>query len=336
MADARWYRGNTHMHSVRSDGDSPLEVTVKWYEKHGYDFVILTDHNISLDKRYIDMTRIGESILIVGGNELTLNSSHCTAFGLRKQVVAPRLFNEWVKKNGAPEESGINPRILKYQLEVDFINSHGALPIINHPNFSDGVTEKELMEIKGYRHFELHNGHPLVYNFGKEGHLPVEEKWDYILSHGKKVFGVASDDSHRWKTKKAVPGKAWIMVEAPRLTEGAITRAIRRGNFYASTGVFFSDLKLSKHNVSLKVDTERTEKTISEGIGDCRESSTGGCGYRIEVVTKDGKVLHSVDGTELDYDFSDIDKYIRVRVMYTMKSGENYQTYFAWTQPVFE
>lgn len=336
VSDAKWYKGNTHMHSVRSDGDSPLEVTINWYDSHGYDFVVLTDHNISLDTRYVDMAQVGDDILIIPGNELTLDAAHCNAVGLKKQVVATQLFNEWVKKNGSPEDAGINPTVLRYQLEIDFINSKRALPIVNHPNFSDGVSEKDLMEIQGYRHIELFNGHPLVHNFGKEGYLPVEEKWDYILSRGKKVYGVASDDSHRWKTNKAVPGKGWIMVDARRLAEKPVIRAIRKGKFYSSTGVFLSEYRQTDDNIYLKIDTAETEKTISEGIGDYKETASGECGYRIEVVTKDGNVLQTVSGTELDYDYSEIDRYIRVRVSYTVKSGNKYRTYFAWTQPIFE
>ena len=40
-----WYKGSIHNHSDRSDGDaSPAELTA-WYKRHGYDFIILTDHN---------------------------------------------------------------------------------------------------------------------------------------------------------------------------------------------------------------------------------------------------------------------------------------------------
>jgi hypothetical protein len=42
----RWYRGNSHTHSWWSDGDSPPETIVAWYKAHGYDFLVLSDHNI--------------------------------------------------------------------------------------------------------------------------------------------------------------------------------------------------------------------------------------------------------------------------------------------------
>ena len=42
----RWYRGNTHTHSLWSDGNDFPEMIVGWYKDQGYDFVALSDHNI--------------------------------------------------------------------------------------------------------------------------------------------------------------------------------------------------------------------------------------------------------------------------------------------------
>jgi hypothetical protein len=42
---ARWYRGNTHAHSLWSDGDDFPEMAVDWYKNDGYDFLALTDHD---------------------------------------------------------------------------------------------------------------------------------------------------------------------------------------------------------------------------------------------------------------------------------------------------
>ena len=45
-APARWYRGNVHTHTLWSDGDSAPEAAVDWYVSHGYDFLVLSDHNV--------------------------------------------------------------------------------------------------------------------------------------------------------------------------------------------------------------------------------------------------------------------------------------------------
>jgi hypothetical protein len=46
---ARWYKGNTHTHTLWSDGDAAPEHVADWYRSHGYDFLVLSDHNILLD-----------------------------------------------------------------------------------------------------------------------------------------------------------------------------------------------------------------------------------------------------------------------------------------------
>ena len=42
----RWYKGNLHTHTTMSDGDSTPEVVAQWYKEHGYQFLILSDHNV--------------------------------------------------------------------------------------------------------------------------------------------------------------------------------------------------------------------------------------------------------------------------------------------------
>ena len=45
-AAGKWYRGNVHTHSTRSDAKlSPAEVA-EFYRTNGYDFIALTDHLI--------------------------------------------------------------------------------------------------------------------------------------------------------------------------------------------------------------------------------------------------------------------------------------------------
>jgi hypothetical protein len=41
----RWYKGNTHAHSLWSDGDDFPEMVAEWYKSHGYDFLAISDHN---------------------------------------------------------------------------------------------------------------------------------------------------------------------------------------------------------------------------------------------------------------------------------------------------
>lgn len=42
----QWYKGNTHTHTLWSDGDAAPEVAAAWYRGSGYHFLVLSDHNI--------------------------------------------------------------------------------------------------------------------------------------------------------------------------------------------------------------------------------------------------------------------------------------------------
>jgi hypothetical protein len=45
-AEPQWFKGNTHTHSLWSDGDDFPEMITDWYVKNGYQFLCLSDHNI--------------------------------------------------------------------------------------------------------------------------------------------------------------------------------------------------------------------------------------------------------------------------------------------------
>jgi hypothetical protein len=43
--DLRWFKGNTHTHSLWSDGNDFPDMISAWYKEHGYDFLGMSDHN---------------------------------------------------------------------------------------------------------------------------------------------------------------------------------------------------------------------------------------------------------------------------------------------------
>lgn len=45
-AQPRFFKGNTHTHSLWSDGDAAPEKIAAWYKEHGYHFLVLSDHNV--------------------------------------------------------------------------------------------------------------------------------------------------------------------------------------------------------------------------------------------------------------------------------------------------
>lgn len=90
----RWYKGNTHTHTLNSDGDSSPEDVVKWYREHGYNFLVLTDHDSITEVETLSSKNGKEgSFLVIRGEEVTdrfdKKPYHVNGFGIQS-VVKPQ------------------------------------------------------------------------------------------------------------------------------------------------------------------------------------------------------------------------------------------------------
>lgn len=62
--------------------------------------------------------------------------------------------------------------------------------------------------------------------FHAPGKLTYEEIWDGVLSAGKLIFGVATDDAHHYHdfTPHLLnPGRAWVVVRAVGLASSSVS-----------------------------------------------------------------------------------------------------------------
>src|ERR1051325_8912578 len=71
-ARGHWYKGNTHPHTLNSDGDSSPDDVVKWYRGHGYQFLVLTDHNVLTSVEALNALHgLDDKFLVIRGEEVT-------------------------------------------------------------------------------------------------------------------------------------------------------------------------------------------------------------------------------------------------------------------------
>ena len=291
-ADARWLRGNTHAHTLESDGDSTPAEVAKWYAQHGYDFLVITDH----DK----VTRLEASgIVLIPGEEVT-----------------DRLPKKPLHVNAIGIETAIRPQggesvVDVLQRNVDAVRKAGGIAQINHPNFGWAFGAEELLKIEGATLLEIASGHPYV---NMQGPPAVESMWDELLTKGKRIWAVAVDDSHHlkrpWDVDVAPPGKAWIMVRAEKAEAAAILAAIRRGDFYGSTGVELEEYAVDGKSIRVKVKEKNLARYVIQFIGG---------GGRILQETKGADARYAIDGKE---------PYVRAKVIDS--NGR-----IAFCQPVF-
>jgi len=302
-AGCSWFKGNTHTHTTESDGDSPPETVARWYKEHGYDFLILSDHNTFTDPGAGALAfLVDQGFLLIPGEELT------TSFDSRP-----------VHVNGLNVRELVEPRpdstlVATLQANVDAVNEKAGVPHINPPNFGWALGPDELSEVDGYRLLEIFNGHPTVHNRGGGGYPGMEEVWDILLTRGKRIFGIAVDDAHHFlgefSPDRANPGRGWVAVKARDLSPAAVLDALEGGRFYSSTGVELDDVV---------VDGGRLEIHIRPR-GNFRYTTTFiGAGGRILARSPEETAVFRLRGPE---------PYVRARI-------EDSGGAVAWVQPFF-
>ncbi len=298
---ARWYKGNTHTHTLNSDGDSTPDDVVKWYREQGYQFLVLTDHNFLTSVDGLNALHgADEKFLVIKGEEVTDTfgdlSLHINGLDVARRV--------------EPQRGTSVVDVL--QRNVDAIRKEGGIPHINHPNYRWSITADELRQVRNNRLFEIYNGHPQVNLAGGGGVPGLEEVWDQILTKGVLLYGIAVDDAHTFKQPGnpavAGPGRGWVMVRAPRLEARALLEAMERGDFYASTGVTLRDYVATRQRIAIDVAVTGTSK------------------YRIQFIGSGGRLLSEVTAPKAEYVITGTEGYVRARVL-----ESNGRT--AWLQP---
>ncbi|HKQ76361.1 MAG TPA: CehA/McbA family metallohydrolase [Blastocatellia bacterium] len=301
----RWFKGNTHTHTINSDGDSTPDEVVRWYREHGYNFLVLSDHNYLTEVEGLNAVfGAANKFILIKGEEVSdkFQEKPIHLNGLNvKQVVEPQ---------HGDSVAGV------IQNNVDAIRRVDGVPHVNHPNFYWALGANDLKSVKNLRLFEIYNGHPEVNNLGGGGMPGLEAMWDDILSAGMVLYGIAVDDAHFFKApgdkSKATPGHGWVMVRAANLGAAEILRALEQGDFYASTGVTLRDYSANKNEI--KIDISEDAKSRSK--------------YSVQFIGRWGKVLKEVTANPAVYAFNGDEFYVRAKVIES--NGK-----FAWTQPFF-
>ena len=74
---------------------------------------------------------------------------------------------------------------------------------------------------------------------------------------GSVLFGVGTDDSHEYFGKEGSrPGRGWVMVRSKYLTPEHLIRAMKAGDFYASSGTNLKDVRWDSQTKTLSVDIQ--------------------------------------------------------------------------------
>lgn len=272
-----WLRGNLHTHTLASDGALSAQAVVDAYAAAGYGFLMISDHDHFHNLEGIDP----KGMLLVRGNEITAYGPHLLHVGAHRFI--------------GPHEDR--------QRMIDEINGDGGFAIVNHPNWCadfNHCPQKHLETWRDYAGIEIYNGVTLF----AEGSPLATDRWDQLLSQGRRVWGFANDDFHY----DGHLGIAWNMVQVEASTTGALVRAMRQGRFYASTGVHIDAIDITGNRIV--VDSGDT------------------CRFRVH--TRHGQLVTQADGPRLDYTVPAGFPHPYLRVECLGQGGDT-----AWLQPFF-
>lgn len=324
----RWYRGNTHTHTINSDGNASPDAVVQWYRENGYQFLVITDHEFLTNVGPLNaLLGADGKFLVMPGQEITQyitgpdkarTGCHVNAINTSKVVMPIGATGVGVIGGRAPAGVSMSDTFTRNIAEV---KAAGGLAQINHPNWQWSVHANDLVNVPDYTLYEVFNGLPDINNFGgtdENGDVmpSTEALWDVLLTRGQKIWAVATDDSHDYShgdnPKYEGPGHGWIVVRADKLTPEALTASMQHGDFYASNGPALTDYSVKDKTISIAIKREAGTNTrfVTRFIG------------------KGGKVLSEAPGYAPKYQIKGDEGYVRARI--TDSNGK-----MAWTQPVF-
>lgn len=272
-----WLRGNLHTHTTISDGPYDPQKTIEAYAEKGYDFLAITDHDKlskidALDPR---------GMTLIDGNEITADGPHLLHLNA-KSLLAPN-----------PDRQPV----------IDEIGRGGGLAVFCHPNWEadfNHCPQEKLEQYQSYTGIEIFNG----VTVWAEGNPCATDRWDRLLSQGRRMWGFANDDPHF----EAGIGVGWNVVQSDDRSAQAILDALRQGNFYASTGVAIE--RIAVNGATIEVQTR--DKAVINAFSNH--------GYRREFV----------EGTRIAFTVPEDPEYDYVRF-----ECWGFGMQKAWTQPFF-
>lgn len=235
----RFWKGNLHTHSTRSDGKlTPAEV-VAAYRARGYDFLAIADHFMErFGYPIVDTTAYRDdafTTLIAAelhGPALSHGDIwHLLAVGLPLDFAHP-----------TAGETG--PEIARRAAAA------GAFIAIAHPGWYT-LTLEDALQIDSAHAVEIYNHTATHHNDRGDG-------WylsDQLSIVDKRLHAIAVDDAHFSTRPDAFGG--WVHVKAESLEPEALLAALKAGSFYSSQGPELHEIAIEGDEIRVSCSPAR-------------------------------------------------------------------------------
>ena len=230
-AEAGWYTGDLHAHTLHSDGFGcvepgttatrgcqPWEV-VEAARARRLDFFAITDHNTT--SHHADLATIQESLtsmLLLRGQELTTFHGHANVYGTSRPVD----FRLGMKGRSIGDV-------------LDDVTNERALLSINHPGRETGDRctgcgwDAPATPWNRIEAMEVINGGIVE---GRTAGMPF---WYARLNEGHRITAIGGSDDHAARSPGSRIGAPATVIYASELSEAALLSGIRSGRVYVRT-----------------------------------------------------------------------------------------------------
>ncbi len=224
-ARAGWYCGELHTHSDESTGYTTLAEVVDTARAMRIDFLALTDHFTAAHWLRLQEAGDGQRPLLLQSMEVSSDRGHANVHGL----------TSWINPMVDDSEElaaflGLEKRPTMEAI-ADEVHRMGGVFCINH----------SLSGIMGWRWRDFPMEKADLYEVyctpEMQTAMLYTTHWDMLLTHGYRLTGVGSSDSHHptedgpWKL-----GHVLTWVQADSLSQKDILAALRKGHAYVGIG----------------------------------------------------------------------------------------------------
>jgi hypothetical protein len=239
-APGRWFRGNLHTHSDRSDGTAPPDEVVAAYRAAGYDFLVLTDH---FEARW------GWSVTDTSAHRddgfTTLLGAELSSADWDDEDVF------WINAIGLPADFPGPAPGEPHAALIGRAAEAGAYNVLLHPGLTnfldfDRLPVEHLHAVETYNVNAAHSWPDQA-----EGRYAA----DALLARGHRLHVAVGDDAH-WLHPRDRFG-AWAEVRAERLDPENLLDALWSAAYYSTQGPRIDDVCADGERVRVQCSEAR-------------------------------------------------------------------------------
>ena len=261
----RFWRGNLHTHSTRSDGALSPEEVCALYRRAGYDFLSITDHFMERYDFPVTDVRSQDStdFITIPGAELHTGQ---TELGSVWHILAVGLPFDFARTPDDEAPDALARRAM----------DAGAYVAVAHPNWY-ALTERDIESLGPVHAIEIINGIAADHNDGADSWAIA----DVFLGRGRRYTACATDDYHGHENRDDFQ-RGWVHVKAESLTADALVDALKRGAYYSSTGPEIYNIQIKAGNVA-QIDCSPADRVWVTGVGSMSAYAYGVGKSRFEI-----------------------------------------------------